>query len=157
MKNPLKNIKFNKPVQLLYGAIALLVLFFIVSRVVKMLKGLGDNTSPEAAEKEIDKNKLTFSKTEFKGFAETLEEAMDKEGTDEDAIYEVFRKLKTRSDVLALISAFGKRTSTAWTFDWLIYGQTTGTLSKWLQSDLSSSELKKINDILKTQGINYTF
>ena len=152
MKNPFKNIKFNNPLQLLYAAIALLVLFFIVSKVLKALQGIGNNTTDKEADKELDKNKLTFSKTEYKGFADQLREAMFDLGTNESTIYNVFRKMKTRDDILALISAFGKR-------DYYFFGISAGklTLTEWFGKELSNRDISKLNEVIKERGINYTF
>lgn len=107
----------------------------------------------------------TLSNSEFENMAQSLAEAMNDCGTDEDRIYDVFRRLKNDADIRKLVSAFGIRyyrpcaadqpiAAIRYQFDDKAYG---GPLGEWLTYDLNASEIKKVNDILKSNRINYAF
>jgi hypothetical protein len=109
--------------------------------------------------------KPSYSATQYQGFASKLVIALDGCGSDEEAVFGVFENMNNKADVLNLISAFGVRyyqpcaaTSPIaygrWVIDSKTYG---GNLSSWLSYDLTQSELKKINAILTTKGIDYKF
>jgi hypothetical protein len=94
---------------------------------------------------------LTFPKSQYSGFADTIQTAGFDVGTDEAAIYSVFNKLKNDSDYLALIDAWGDPTRTI--YDWgMSYKM---TLPQFLRWEMSDSEIKKINGILSNKKIKY--
>ena len=96
--------------------------------------------------------KPSYSDSEFQAFAAQLHSAMDRIGTDTDAIYRVFGKMKNKADVLKLIEAYGKRPL------WVSFLNTPDmNLFDSLSNELSGDELDKINKILKDKGINYQF
>lgn len=64
-------------------------------------------------------------------------------GTDESAVYNVFNNMNNTADVLKLVQAFGVKDGK--------------TLESWIRSELSTSELRKLNYILSSRGIQYTF
>lgn len=64
-------------------------------------------------------------------------------GTDEDAVYNVFNNMTNTADVLKLVQTFGVKDGK--------------TLQAWIRSELSSSELRKLNGILSAKGIQYSF
>lgn len=109
--------------------------------------------------------KPSYSPSQYEVFSQKLVQAMDSCGTGEESIYSVFRYMKNKADVLSLISAFGVRfyqpcsatnpiSYTKWLFDDKSFG---GGLATWLEYDLTSSEIKKINDILAKSNIQYSF
>ena len=65
--------------------------------------------------------------------------------TDEDAIYEVFKKMNNIDDILQLQIAFSD------------VEDENSTLSEWLHDDLSSSEMKQLNAIIAERSIEYSF
>jgi hypothetical protein len=110
----------------------------------------------EELEKEIKKKPLTYPLSQYKTFANGIEEACNEEGTDEEAIYSIFRKLKSNADYLALQKAWGNPTRFV-TPSWYIF-YTTGkrfTIPQLLRNDMSDSEIKKINQILANNKITY--
>jgi hypothetical protein len=122
------------------------------------------------ADKEISdlkKNGIvpSLSPTQFEVFSAKISEAINGCGTDEDAIYQVFNSLKNRADILSLISAFGIRyyrpcagTDPISYTRWMINNNTFGgDLSTLLSYDLDSTEIAKINNILKAKNIDFTF
>ncbi len=64
-------------------------------------------------------------------------------GTDEEAIYEVFETVNSRSDILSLIKEFG-----------VVDGH---TLTEWLNNELNASERQHLQEIIAAKGINYQF
>ncbi len=135
-----------------YQAIAWAVVALCVVLLVYMLKrGVGDKVVDAvknrqlavSLDNEVTVTNVSRTEVQLKADADKLHKAMSGAGTDEDAIYAVFQNQQTRSDVLSLISAFGLRDGE--------------TLGEWLSSDLSASELRKVNQILEDKGINYQF
>jgi len=95
---------------------------------------------------EVEKNNLSFSISEFNSMANQLFNAMDGVGTSEDVIFSVFNKLQNKDDYNQLIKSFGIRSSTSFMSS---FG---GDLLVWLSDELSSSEIKKLNNILSKIG-----
>jgi hypothetical protein len=110
-------------------------------------------TELETAEK---KQKATYPKSQYAAFASTIAEAIFGAGTDEAAIYSVFRQLKNDTDYLSLVKAWGSPTRQVFPNAFIFYD--TGkklTLPAALRFDMDSKECAKINAILKSKGIKY--
>lgn len=107
----------------------------------------------------------SYSDSQYEGYAQALVQAMNGCGTDEDAIYSVFRDMQNKADVLKLIAVFGVRFyQPCWITQadayaiWLINDQSYGGgISTWLSYDLSSGEIGNINTILSSKGIDFKF
>jgi hypothetical protein len=107
-------------------------------------------------EAEAKKNKATYPKSQYAAFCSTIAEAIFGGGTDEAAIYNVFRSLKNDTDYLSLVKAWGSPTRQVFPDYFVFYS--TGkklTLPAALRYDLEPSECAKINAILKSKGIKY--
>lgn len=92
---------------------------------------------------------LSFTDTEYRNMANKLEEAfyggwLFGAGTDEDAVFDVFNRLNNKADLLKLIAVYGT-------------DKNDRTLNQALQSELTSSELAHVNNILTNKGIYYQF
>lgn len=96
------------------------------------------------------KPKPTLSPEAINNIVKNLVKAMDGYGTDEEAIFAQFRRLKNNLDYQALKKAFGTRKISSGYY----FNETTGNLSTLLRSELSSSDIAKINNILKSKGIS---
>jgi hypothetical protein len=83
----------------------------------------------------------SYSDSQYRVMAEQLYAAMKGWGTNEESIYNVFRQMKSRVDVLKLIDAYGVKDGE--------------DLVTWLNGDLWS--FTKINQILRDNGVDYTF
>ena len=127
------------------SAIVLVVVAIVILLVVKYKDKLTDTLKnrelAESLNEEINQDDITLTQMQLNTFASSLYAAMDGAGTDEDKIYNVFRAMGTRSDVLQLIKTFGVKDGE--------------TLTEWLYGDLSSKEIDKINSILANNNINY--
>jgi len=148
-----ENLKAIKPNTLITAGI-FIVIVLVVWKVWKMFFKKDDGV--ESAEKEIKKNNLTYSESNYQTYADRIENAGDNggwPGTDEDAIYQVFREMKTKDDILQLIISFGERNY--WENTWFYPAKFN--LSKTLYSELDNSEIEEINNIISGNGINYKF
>lgn len=94
-------------------------------------------------DEEITTENITITQQQLNSYASKLYKAMDGWGTDEQQIFDVFRQMQTRSDVLQLIKTFGVKDHK--------------TLQEWLFDELSTSDLDKINQILSNNAIDYKF
>jgi hypothetical protein len=159
------------------GALAvggLVIVGFITYSIYRGIRRKKDEAdarkASQEAKKEIEDLKrkgvnLSYGLTQYEVFVQSLVQAMDECGTDEDAVYTVFNAMKNKADVLKLVEVFDVRyyqpckltdpiTWVRWNFNNKIYG---GALSTWLTYDLTNSERGKINSILSKKGIDYTF
>jgi hypothetical protein len=107
----------------------------------------------------------TISNTQAESICTALTEAMNGCGTDEEAIYNQFKKLNNIADVQLLIAKWGIRyyrpcaatqpiSYSRYLFNDKAFG---GNISALLNYDLSQSEIQKINKLLSDKRINYKF
>lgn len=73
-------------------------------------------------------------------------------GTDEEAIYDVFRQMNNDLDVLLLTKAFGLRPIPD-----CYFGCDELSLGGWLANEISADNLKEINKILQAKQITSRF
>lgn len=140
----------NKDLLLKYGMIAIVVLiiFFVVwNRFGKSKQETEDANKQRDIANEVN-NAITASnvkltQVQLNTLADKIYKAVKGSGTDEKSIYDAMRTLQTKDDVLALIKTFSVRDSM--------------TLREWLYDDLNNSEISKINDILLSKGISFSF
>lgn len=97
----------------------------------------------DKANAEIKDSDVTLTSAQASTLADKIFSALRGLGTDEEAVYSAFRMLRSRSDLLLLSRTFGVRGGR--------------TLNEWLAADLSQKELDKVNQILATNGITYSF
>jgi len=109
----------------------------------------------EQAEAERQGEKLTYPLSQYNTFADKLEQAMFDIGTNETAVYNVFKALKNNLDFIELKKAFGERKYTGGVLPYWAYGSLN--LNKWIAEEMSQSEISNINTILNNNGIKYTF
>lgn len=96
-----------------------------------------------------------YSPAQYNTWANNLFVAMDGYQTDEDAIFNIFKLMKNKLDVLELIKAFGIREISSGYLN--PEPNVKGTLSQCLTSELNSSEMTELNSILNKAGIDYKF
>ncbi len=137
------------------GTVLTLGLGYLLVR--KMLKGKKnpDGTSssiaPSLENTKVERSNLTISVSDATLFANTLYGAMMDLGTDEEAIYSVMARIKTKDDMLLVIKTFGMK-------QYLIGGRATFlgqnmNLIGWLRAELSSKEIGKIKAKFDSWGI----
>jgi len=162
---------WSKGVVAVIGVAAVALVGYSVYSGVKRRRDIREaSKASQEAKKEVDDLRRTgivpsYTPSQYEVFSQKLVQAMDSCGTSEESVYSVFRSMKNKADVLSLISAFGVRfyqpcsatnpiSYTNWLFNNRAFG---GGLATWLEYDLTSAEIKKINNILAGNGINYNF
>ena len=93
------------------------------------------------------------SNLDFRKMADSIFDAMDGYGTGNNTIENELKKLKSKSDWNALVSAFGTRTISSGTWN-VFQDNFTGTLSDCLNDELDSDELDDVNEILNKIGVS---
>lgn len=150
------------------GAIAV---FTVYQSIKKARQYKRDNVAAIEAEKELNGllnagARLSYGPSQYNTFVQKLVEAMNGCGTDEAKIYTVFEAMKSKVDVLKLISAFGIQVYEVCPLqnpisavrDLIGFGKDAGGgLIAWINYDLGNSEIAKINDILRKKNIDYKF
>lgn len=134
-------------------AITLIILYLLY----KLLKGFTNLVSggnyPEVTEdlegELIDLRNRginpTISDSEASSYAEFIHETNLSFNTDENEIFNIFRTLNNKADLVLLKIKFGTRRPQ--------WGTSAVGLSAFLKTDLNESEIKTINDILATKNI----
>jgi hypothetical protein len=109
--------------------------------------------------------KPTLSNTQIDNIINVLVESMNDCGTNEENVYNQFRKLNNLADVYALLKRWEIRyyrpcaitspiSYAKYQFNNKAFG---GNLSSWLTYDLETSEIQKINKILSDKKIKFQF
>jgi len=124
---------------------------FLLYQVLRTKAAPGTIADAEKESKEISKTQYpTFSPTQYQLFADKIYMAgVSWFGTDEEAIYNVFRAMKNDLDILELIKAFGTKR--------LEFTTVQGNLSQFLYSEFGNKEIGQLNNILQTAAIKYRF
>jgi len=122
----------------------------------QFLDGRGNRQEDRAWNTELEKlgQKPTMSKAQIDALANKAYAAMNGYGTDEDALYEVFRALKNDADFAALQAAYGVRTISSGS--WNPAANFEGNLIAAITDEVDANTRKIINNILKVHKINYT-
>jgi len=134
------NIDINKIIKIIVIIIAIV---FGVRYIRKFIKKRKNQATLNELDKDINVSKLTYQLSYYGIWAKDLFNAMDGMGTNEQVIYDVFKKMQTKDDVLQLITAFGV--------------QDEETLTQWIVSELDDSERDTLNRLLTDKNINYQF
>jgi len=98
----------------------------------------------------------TVSDSQLESFSQKLVEAFNDCGTTEASVYTVFNGLKNKADLIALIKIYGTRAYSGCLIQGE-FGDMKYTLPRAIESELDSSETKKVNDILNKKGIDFSF
>lgn len=96
--------------------------------------------------------KYSYTAEQYPEFADALEEAFDGAFTDNDRVKSIMEKMKTKGDVVALISAYGKRTITnPFGFD-----TDAMTLARTITYEMDASDIEKyVNVPLSRTGFKF--
>ncbi len=134
----------NPKVQTFFGVIT------IISIIAFLVKILGRNSDTASRRKLYSKVNPSYDEFVYKDWADTLDTALLREATeDEDAVYRIFEKCRNISDVNKLIEAFGTRRQ--------MFTLTYVSLPQAISSTFNKKEIRKVNDILASKGIQYSF
>ncbi len=136
----LSNIDINKVIKY---AIIIIAIIIGLRYFKKYLKRRKNKQILSNLEQDINVRKISYPLSYYPLWANELFEAMDGAGTNEDVIYKIFGKLKTKDDVLQLITAFGVKDDE--------------TLTQWLVDDLGEDDRATLNRLLSDKNIDYQF
>jgi len=102
----------------------------------------------EQTQNELEQSNLTFSKSQYNDFADTIYTALQSGFTeDEEAIYTVFKRLKNNDDFKQLKLSYGSRLIGLYGF------RVSMNLTKSIRSLLNDDECKHINYIMSNRGL----
>ena len=122
------------------------VLFFVfMSKITTLFKGIQDKMDSNSIinqEMAATGQKPTYTDAQYRTFANELESAMRGAGTNNQKVYDVFKKMQSYLDVLKLIQAFGTKDDQ--------------NLHEWINAEWFLS-IGEINRILRGNGIDYSF
>ena len=144
--------------------IGLYIVYKIYKKVQETTSGI---VTPETAAKQEDRGwardidklnqnpatRATITKAQAASYASSIHAALDGYGTDEDAVYDIFRHLKNDADFAEVANAYGTRevSSGAWNPE----PNFNGSMSAALTSEMSTDEKKVANKILADKKITY--
>lgn len=163
--------KFTEGKQFEYFKWALLILaVYIIFKILKGFKNLTETGSSifgggtggglgagvfdlptDPLKAELDRYKKngflpTISESQASSYADIIYQENQSANTNEDAIYDVFRKLRREPDLILLKMKFGTRRPQ---FSVGYMG-----LSAFLRADLNDSEMAEVNRILSSKGLS---
>lgn len=122
-------------------------------------QGEGSQNNINAVNQEIQiltqNGNPSYSPAQYASWANAIFVACDGYQTDEQAIYAVFKNMKTKLDVLELIKAFGIREVSSGKLN--PEPNVTGDLPTVLTSELNASEIAAVNLILQVRKIDFKF
>lgn len=121
----------------------------------KLISWLSSGSTPAQAATEVNKLqksgvKQTYPDSNYSQWANAIYSAgFNTLGTDEQTIYDIFKKMVNDLDVAKLIVAFGEQR--------VEFSLQELPLGAWLRTELSASEMNVINNIFATRNIKYRF
>ena len=133
----------------IYTLIGILVIVLVIVILKKTSKTFANAMTQKQQEYinslEIDEGQVGLPTTQINTLVAKLKTAFGMWGaaTDEDAVYDVFETINTRSELLKIISVFGVHKD--------------HTLNEWMTKELNRKELEHVQEILESKGIVYTF
>ena len=157
----LEKIDFNKVLTAIGGLLLLIVIVITIKKYQKKYKSESQqNSYLDSVSREIVTSNLSYGMSWYDGKAVTLANALDASfgnnggwlGCDQKTVYEVMKEMKTRDDVIKLEEAFGTRELNAS----FLKKKKPMLLREAIQNLMTTSEHKKVNKILKDNGIDYS-
>ena len=150
-----------KYIKIAIWIVVAVVVFIILRKIWKSVSESIDRKKLiEKMNQDIDNNEVNYSDAQYLQWATTIKQALTDTssglyGVNQDKIYEVYKNIKSPSDLLKLHLAFGSQAlDQAWT-----HGNNDGTytLAEALPVFLSKGELRKVNKILLENGVNFSY
>lgn len=154
------------------GGIA--ISYFVISRTISRIRKAKDIKDVQKETDYANRDLLelarkgikpTIDRTQMEIIIKSLEDAMNGCGANQTRIENAFKKLNNEADLKMLIRDFGVRYYTPCAISSPIsYGiyltdnkHFGGTVATWLNYDLGTSDVNKINKILADKKINFKF
>lgn len=146
--------ELNKNQLIFVGICTAIVIVVIVLLAVywnKIKARIADRRLERSFDEQIVASEVTMTQQQASALADKLYSAMDGSGTNEQKIYSVFDQINSYSDLMMVMKAFGERKGF-----WGWFGSKSG-LVEWINDDCSNDEIAKINAILASKNINFSF
>jgi len=127
---------------------------FIIYRVVKRITSPEERIPPKPPIPEIPpaERKYSYSSEQYAEWADSLQQAFDGAFTDNDRVRTIMSYLKTKGDVVALISAYGRRVIASP----YLWDTEPMTLSQSITYEMSKSDIEKyVNIPLSKTGFKF--
>jgi hypothetical protein len=137
------------------GVAVIIIIGIIAFVVYKFYKNFKPKTKEQKnLEKDQDTfvqegQKPSFPRSQYKSFADTIQQENLSFDTDEEKIYGIFKQMKNDLDITLLVEAFGQRRPQ--------FTLNDVALVPFLNEDLSKSEIEEINKILIAKNIKFRF
>ena len=137
------------------GVAVIIVIGIIAFVVYKFYKDFKPRTKEQ---KDLEKDqdtfieqgqKPSFPRSQYKAFADTIQQENLSFNTDEKKIYNIFNQMKNDLDITLLVEAFGNRRPQ--------FTLNEVALTPFLNEDLNKSEIEEINKILIAKNIKFRF
>ncbi len=143
--NPVLMASMSKiDINLIIKSIIVIVAFvFGITYLKKYLKKQKSQSIINKLDKDVNVKKLTYPLSYYGIWARDLLNAMKGMGTNEQAIYDIFKKQQNKNDILQLITAFGVEDGE--------------TLTQWIIGELGDDEKATLNRLMNDKNINYQF
>ena len=140
MMAALSKIDFNFIIK---AGIVIIALIFGITLFNKIVYKNKNKKIIKDLDEDIVVNKLSYPLSYYGIWAADIYNAVEGMGTDEQAIFDVFKKMKNKDDILQLMTAFGVKDGE--------------TLSQWVIGDLGEDDKATLNRLLSDKNINYQF
>ena len=155
MNKKVDNKKIIKALLLVGGGIGIVYLF---TKVLNKKSGTQNQqgnfiTNPTNAPLEVSVVKPTLDENKLRSSVNSLIKAFNGDGTDEQAIYDVFTNVKNDVDFTNLVTKFGTKTIRGGFFT----SSTKGDLRTIIKKEMDSNEIKYLNQILQGNGVSKQF
>lgn len=165
-ENFLKSKGVKNPKLVIYGSIAVIAgitLFIIVRKIRNRQKAKWTSASTQSRLEgeltDLNTENTTITKGDAIIIAQNLFNAMDRWGTDEDAIIDNLSRLKTKGDLNLVIQTFGIKpydgTGLADTFLSRAIAGVMKNLNGWLRQELGGSGLREVKAIYDKLGVPF--
>lgn len=165
----LEKIDFKKTAMYVGGALLLIIMVLVVRKMIKKAKeDKKDEDYLQLVEDSIVVTDLSYSEIDYQSMAKALEQHFADtglsggwQGVNQKGIYEVMERMKTNADIEKLIAVYGKRPAKDISFAGPLFAglvkEKEYTLNAAMSSLLTNGERKKVNEILKENGLTYKF
>lgn len=125
--------------QVIYLVLGIVILFVIYKYGSEFKARLASKKVIKAGELEIVENAATFNNSDYLAMADKLYTAMNGAGTDNESVLQTVSSLKTKTDWLKLVEAYGVRKSDS------LFSSFQGNLIQWLSDELSGKDRQQVN------------
>jgi len=156
-----KDFDFSLVAKVVGGVTLAAVGYVVVKKFNNAGKGITEDISkamdtvnpPSLTELSVNKDNVTIDVSTMAIINNNIYAAMNQAGTNTKTIFENLSKLKTKDDLLFLISVFGLKKYWIWGRS-LVLGEKIN-LNSWFKKELSGSDLRKVGDLFKKFNVPF--